>query len=304
MSDLQGNYAESALRRVLVATDFSEGAAVAVRRAFELAAPHGAHVTVVHVAPRGVAAEIMNTAEDGLRQLVWDAPVPADTLLTTGAPSARIAAEAERSEADLVVVGAHGAHWLRDVFIGSTAEMVVAASEVPVLLVKGPADAGYSTVLLAVEATRQSFQAARFGLALTPTARHVLAHAVTVLGENLLRLNGADDRGIDELRRGQLDLVRPHIERLARELTPAPAEVTVEPARPEVLVSTLAGSCEAEMLVVGTERGAGIRRALLGSVSRHAMQRAPCDVLVVPLEPAAARADISGMLRGQQDMRS
>lgn len=294
MPGLSGGAAETPVRDVLVATDFSDGAGVAVRRAFELAALHGARVTVTHVAPRGVRAEIMRIAEESLRQLVRDAPVPAETLLTTGAPSTQIAAEAERRGVDVVVVGAHGAHWLRDVFIGSTAEMVVSVSNVPVLLAKGPADAGYTTVLLAVDATRRSFRAAQFGLTVTPNARHVLAHAVTVLGENLLRLNGADDLAIDELRRGQLALVRPDIERLADELTPAPAEIAVEPARPEALVSTLPTHRNADLLVVGFERGAGLRHALVGSVSRHAMQRAHCDVLVVPLAREHAASDESG----------
>lgn len=282
--DFADDRSRAAVQAVLVATDFSEGADLAVRVAFRLATHHDAHVTVMHVAPRGVHSEILQTADRSLHELIRSAPVSADTVMTTGGASGQITAEAERRQADVVVVGAHGAHWLRDMFLGSTAEMVLATSRIPVLLAKGPDTGSYSTVMLAVDASKCSFRAARAGLAMTPMARHVLAHAVTVLGENLLRLNGADDHAIDELRRSQLAMIRPTVERLADELIPAPNEIIIEPARPETLVSTLAGRCDTDLLVVGVERGSGPRHALVGSVSRHAMQRAPCDVLVVPLE--------------------
>jgi|GEM_PF-6039312 len=271
-------------REILVATDFSDGADVALRQAFELAGRHDAHVTLLHVAPRGVSRQMLRTARQSLQNLVRDAPVPADTRLISGVASREIADEAERRGADLVIIGVHGAHWLWDVFVGSTAEMVVGVCRVPVLVVKFPAAYHYDNVVLAVDTSSMSFRAAQWGLTLTPTARHSVVHAVNILGENLVRLNGADDEAIDELRRGQISAVRPDVERMAGELVPLPAHVTLEPGRPEQLVSQLPEHYGADLLVVGTERGAGVRRALLGSVSRHAMQRAPCDVLVVPVQ--------------------
>lgn len=268
----------------MVATDFSDGGDVALREAFELATRHDAHVTVVHVAPRGVSQEMLHTARQSLENLVRNAPVPTDIRLLTGVASREIAYEAERVETDLVVVGAHGAHWLRDAFLGSTAEMVVGLCRIPVLLVKFPAAYDYETVLLAVDTARTSFRAAQLGLTLTPGARHIVAHAVTILGENLVRLNGADDAAIDELRRGQISVARPVVDRLVNELSPGPHHVVLEPGRPEELVSRLPDEYGADLLVVGVERGAGVRRTLLGSVSRHAVQRAPCDVLVVPVQ--------------------
>ena len=270
------------IQRILLATDFSDGADVALRQAFELATRHAAHLTIVHVAPRGVDGQILRTVEQRLADLVADAPVPTTSRMITGVASREIAYEAERLATDLVVVGAHGAHWLRDVFLGSTAEMVVGLCRVPVLLVKFPATDTYETVLLAVDTSVTCFRAAQLGMTVTPAARHIVAHAVNILGENLMRLNGADDAAIDELRSGQLSVVRPDIEYLAAELSPEPDEVTLEPGRPEELVSRLPEQYDADLLVVGIERSAGLRRALVGSVSRHAMQRSPCDVLVVP----------------------
>ncbi|MGW4111518.1 universal stress protein [Actinosynnema sp. NPDC004786] len=271
------------MRRVLVATDFSEGSRAALRRAFAIAGRHGVDVTVVHAAPPGLGVELVEAASRALRDLVRDAAVPVEAVVATGSVGPEVVAEAERREAGLVVVGARGAHRPRDLFPGSTAEQVVELSPVPVLVVKRAGGSAYSSALCAVDATSRSFRAARSGIALTRGTPYLLLHGVTVLGENLLRLTGADDRAIRELRRGQLAVARPEVERLAAGLTPAPAEVLVEAGRPEDLVPDLADRRGADLVVVGVERGSGLRHALIGSVSRHALREAPCDVLVVPL---------------------
>lgn len=275
---------QDAVRSVLVATDFSDAAGSAVRQAFALARIHGAHVTVVHVASRGASGEVLREADGGLRELTRGTRTRADGLVATGVPSTQISLAAAERGADLVVVGAHGAHWLRSVLLGSTAKAVVGASQLPVLLVKRQDSTEYSTVVLAVDASRRSFRAARRGMAVAPGARHVLVHGSAVLGENMLLLHGADDEALDELRDGQLAAVRPEIERLAGELTPSPDEVVVEPTRAQALISTLAALRDADLLVVGSERRWGLRQAFMGSVSRQAMENAPCDVLVVPLQ--------------------
>ena len=56
------------------------------------------------------------------------------------------------------------------------------------------------------------------GVALTPGARHVVAHAAAVPGEELLRRDGADQYRIDQLRRERLLVVRPQLEDLVRQV--------------------------------------------------------------------------------------
>lgn len=274
----------AAVRSILAATDFSSAADLAVQRAFDLARHHGAHVTVVHAAPLGASDEALSEADRRLHDMTRGPELSADSLLATGEPSAAISQAADELGADLVVTGARGTHWLRKVFLGSTAKALLATIEVPVLLAKREDHSDYSTVVLAVDDTRRSFQAVGRGIALVPESRHVLVHGVTVLGENLLRLGGADAEAVDELRDGQLALARPEIERLAGELVPPPDEVLVEATQAQALISTMSALQDADLLVVGAERRSNLRHALMGSVSEQAMQQAPCDVLVVPLE--------------------
>jgi nucleotide-binding universal stress UspA family protein len=54
-------------------------------------------------------------------------------------------------------------------------------------------------------------------------------------------------------------------------------------------VSSWASEAQVDVLVV-TERGGRLARALGGSVARRLLRRAPCPVFVVPVHPAAARS--------------
>ena len=59
-------------------------------------------------------------------------------MLALGDIAMAIDAEAQRTQADLVVVGTHGRGGLRRLVMGSVAEGVVCRSKGPVLLVRAP----------------------------------------------------------------------------------------------------------------------------------------------------------------------
>ena len=70
--------------------------------------------------------------------------VPADTVLvddSNGRLCDVVVAQASSWPADLIVIGTHGRRGVRRVFLGSDAEQVVRVAPVPVLLVRGAADA-------------------------------------------------------------------------------------------------------------------------------------------------------------------
>jgi nucleotide-binding universal stress UspA family protein len=136
-------------------------------------------------------------------------------------------------------------------------------------------------VIIAFEGTERALATAATGVALTPGARHVVAHAAAVPGEGLMRLSGADEYQIDRLRRARLRTVRPQLEARARTVEDArPVRLVVRSGRAEELIADLSGRIGADLIVTGTRRRAGRRQALLGSISRHTIRQAPCDVLI------------------------
>ena len=52
-------------------------------------------------------------------------------------------------------------------------------------------------------------------------------------------------------------------------------------AEPAIEIDALARDQHADLIVVGSHGRSGIRAALLGSVSRHVVERATCPVVVV-----------------------
>lgn len=274
-----GEAVGTGIRHLLVATDFSEGAQAAVERATNLARLHDARLTLLHVVPEGVGDDLRRVAEAGLARIASELAPVAETEVVAGSVGSAITEAAERLGADLIAVGAHGEHRIKDLFVGSTAVTVADSGTIPVLLVKHTDAAPYDVVASAVDLSERSEATAARAMALAPGARHLLVHVAAVVGENLLRLSGASADDIDELRRSQAEQAAPRVQALAETLHPMRA--IVESGRPEHRVPDLARELDADLIAVGAKHLTGLRQALLGSVARHAIRHAPCDVLIV-----------------------
>lgn len=144
--------------RILVPTDGSEGSERVVEHAVRLAEVHGATVHGLYVVNSGSFAGLpMESSWEGLdemlradaeeavaevRRIATDADIPAETKIIDGSPSREIVEYAEREGCDLVVMGTHGRGGLDRLLLGSVAEKVIRASNVPVLTVRVGPDAG------------------------------------------------------------------------------------------------------------------------------------------------------------------
>lgn len=146
------------IQKILVPTDFSTFADIALDYALELAQSFEARVTLLHVYQlplpaldeRGVVLSeetvrtIETSARDGLAAtlaealLRWKgAPDAIEQRLLAGAPHLSIVEEALRGGYDLIVMGTHGRTGIRHALIGSVAERVARTAPCPVLTVPG-----------------------------------------------------------------------------------------------------------------------------------------------------------------------
>jgi len=143
------------IKNILVATDFSEPAELALRYGTEFAREFGASLHVVHVAddlaaqlpipavPEDIGALQMaleQDARDDLQALVPE-PDRSDLRLTLHVAVSKSAAEAIVAYArdaaiDLVIAGTHGRRGLPRILLGSVAEHLVRSSPCPVLTVR------------------------------------------------------------------------------------------------------------------------------------------------------------------------
>jgi len=137
-----------AFKHILLATDFSEGAAPATDAAVDLALRTGARITLFHaysypvvtyaegipfpIAELEAAARSELGAELEQLQRRWAA---SDSLLGCGAPWQQILEAVKACGADVVVMGTHGRRGFARAVLGSVAEKVVRLAPVPVLTV-------------------------------------------------------------------------------------------------------------------------------------------------------------------------
>ncbi|GAB3473710.1 nucleotide-binding universal stress UspA family protein [Amycolatopsis cihanbeyliensis] len=267
-----------------MATDLSAQAGKAVQRAGQLGAQHNARVTALHVLPEGLNPELVEVARACLRAHLdqYSTATVAEAAVRHGNVARAVDAEAVEHRADLLVVGAHGTHRLAGAFLGSTPADLVRVSQAPVLVVREPPEDAYRTVALAVDTSCVSAMAARTACALTPRADHILVHVSVVIGEILMRMRGAGDEQLAQLRKVSTEEVRGHIMKLATELAPAATRVVIETGRPQTLLPQLCHRHAADLVAVGTGGHSRLGYALLGSVAQHVLRYAHSDVLVVP----------------------
>jgi universal stress protein A len=141
---------ELRLKKILVATDFSDCSAKAFRYAVSLGKQYKAEVIVLHVfrpVPPGVGVveaslldsslhnEAARLIEEWRQQAGTQANVSA-VLLDGKSAHRGIVAHARRCEADLIVIGNHGRNAIGRAFIERTAEKVVRTAPCPVLVIR------------------------------------------------------------------------------------------------------------------------------------------------------------------------
>jgi nucleotide-binding universal stress UspA family protein len=137
-------------KKILVATDFSDGSDDALTQAIEVGKPRGAEIEILHVIelaeefPFGTAyfdADYGVLYANVDRQLseraarVGAAGLCCTTKIVEGGAAHEIAERGRAIGADLIVVGTHGRTGLAHVMLGSVAERVVRRAFCPVLTV-------------------------------------------------------------------------------------------------------------------------------------------------------------------------
>jgi nucleotide-binding universal stress UspA family protein len=136
--------------RIVVPTDGSEGMARVLEHAADLARAHDAGLDFVYVVNTAAFANLpMETSWEGVRESLKEEGeaalegaeraaegVPTERHVLEGSPAREIVAYAERSGADLVVMGTHGRGGINRILVGSVAERVVRTAPMPVLTVR------------------------------------------------------------------------------------------------------------------------------------------------------------------------
>ncbi|WP_265520377.1 universal stress protein [Oerskovia flava] len=212
---------------------------------------------------------------DAIAVEVQGAPVP--TLLSLG------------EEAAMLVLGRRGLGRLGRTVLGSVSSAVVQHATGPVTIVRGephdepgePGERALPRVVVGVDGSSTAVTALRHG---AEAARRTGSVLVAVYCWQIVTLAPLPDSWgwappIDDYERFAADALDAAIEKAEIDLPPERLRRSVVHAPPSR--GLLAAAEGAERLVVGNRGLGGFDRLLLGSVSRQAVDHAPCPVTVV-----------------------
>jgi nucleotide-binding universal stress UspA family protein len=287
------------MKRIMLATDFSERSDRALRRAALLAREHDAALDLIHIVdddrPRRIVEHELSDARMLLRELSLSLKdndgIRCESEVLLGDPFDGIVRATMERHPDLLVIGPHRRQILRDAFIGTTAERTIRFADCPVLMVNGPPVSSYRHVMLTTDLSESAASSVQryLALGLDPKVMHSILHVYDVLALSM-GLSGT-------LPKADRDF---HIAEQAREARRDTGKFAdgFDGPRMEVIVRYLETSTAneirraaeeigADLIVLSTQGKGAVARVLLGSVTQQVLQYATVDVLSIPPERKA-----------------
>lgn len=302
---------------VLLAVDRSHHAKAAAKFLGGLQMPHGSKLSIVHVPeiPKVPPAFVSYASLSGAslaalrkeiaakaRRLVGDMAdvvgrpdLRIETIVREGLPEIEILDSIERKKVDLAVLGTRGLSGVKRFVLGSLSEATLNYADCSVLIVRAVRRArrnGRTTGLslaVGVDNSLEAMEAATFvtRLGFPAGTRLTLVHVVEKprhLVQRLLPTGRADLQKVLE----QVVDVHKHageqlLEKARRQIAGTGLEtntILAEGDAADVLLRT-AERVHADLVILGSRGLSGMKRILLGSVSRRVARHAPCSVLIV-----------------------
>ena len=288
---------------ILVPTDFSESADLAIEHGLFLARKFDGVLHLLHVAelptisipdfPTDLFDIAWEQGMNELKALVDDLEgelPPIKRTVLAGIP-ARPAAEvilqyAEESEADFIVMGTHGRRGPRRMLLGSVTEEVVRRSPCPVFTVRASRKAWplpqIQRILVPIDFSGRSRKviesasrfAEHYGASIT------LMHAVDLA---FFPYYGLGSDPLVDITKNMTESSEERLIEFAAELQAAGiiANWKTVDGHPAETIRSLADEDDFDLIVIGSHGRSGFDRMMVGSISEKVLRSAHCPVLVV-----------------------
>ncbi len=297
----------SGLQNLLVATDFSERAAWAERRAAMLCAQHRCNTAelmtveecdqfegIAKLANKSLEAAKTEIVESTLRELktkssglAKDYGVHFTCTMQFGRSAKEIAARSEDMLADLIVIGAHGGNFFTDLFLGNTADKLIRRCKRPLLIVKNEPVFPYRHILVPVDFSDDSKQAAQLALQLDPQATITFLHVYDLWLVGKMYHAGVSRDAIDHYRIKAREDALVALNQFIDALDALPRRLCrhVDSGHPSAIVRDYAENKRADLIVMGKHGRSWVEELIVGSVTRDTIDWTKCDIMIVPPIP-------------------
>jgi nucleotide-binding universal stress UspA family protein len=192
-------------------------------------------------------------------------------------------------DADLLVVGARGLGGFRGLLLGSVSHQCLHHAEVPIAVVRLPeqhaAGTGPERIVVGIDGSDSSVRALDWALA-EGRRRDAVVDVVHAWQASWTYgpLANVFPYDLDDADRPARDLLATTLDAALARADPVTTEQTLLAGGAAAALLEMAQS--ADLVVVGRRGRGGFARLLLGSVSDHLAQYAPCPVVVIPSSSA------------------
>ncbi|HYD59836.1 MAG TPA: universal stress protein [Noviherbaspirillum sp.] len=289
------------IRKILVATDYSDDARPAETRAAMLSVQLKADVlelmtvqsTRMGLATPATLSSNVEVRSDAALPLL-DSPASVQAAaregsgpacvrsLRTGNAATAITERADEMGAGLVVVASRRRKFLADIFARHNSNELIRLSSRPVLLVNREPNDAYRNVLVAVDFSDESREAARMALAIAPSAHFTFLHVFRLAGEEMMLETGVSLDVIHGYRQRARETSRAKLNSFIDSLGPRRQLVSrsVQFGPPSAVISVQARELKADLIAVGKHGKSRFATLLLGSVTQRLIEQGQCDLLV------------------------
>lgn len=292
-----------AIKRILVATDFSEQSEFAIKKALYLAEATKAHLTILHVAKKSVlenlfgkistVKKVLITPEEKALLLLQKQVNKFSknkfkldySILTGDHPGFKIIKYAKNNKTDLLIMGAHGRYSLHDWFVGTTAEYVVKKTICPVLIIKKPPQKTYKKILIPLDFSKLSKPILEFADRIFPKIKKRVLHVGDFEYEELLiKQRDMSKKIIKTTKEAILALLTEKLKNIinASHVHFKKLAYSVRLGNPSTIILDEAKKHIDDLILMGTE-GHGSRYYLfIGRVASRVLMEADRDILLIP----------------------
>lgn len=289
-------------RTLLAATDFSAPARHALERAAQLVQTHpGAGLILAHIVNGSaldalrrmlpgeavtletqLLAQAGKTLDELATHLAAHPACSIDTVVAQGSAPAALVDLVETRQADLLVMGARGTHFVVEMLLGSTTERVLRKSRHPLLAVKRRPQAPYRRILAPVDFSDHAAAAIHVAHAWLPDADIVLLHAFEAEWESTFQFAGIDDQQIHEYRIQARDTAQKAMEAFIGTLRVPARQLTRQFVHGTATLRILEHeqTMDADLIVMGKHGQSVMEELLLGNVTKHVLAHSSSDVLI------------------------
>lgn len=285
------------MKKIMLATDFSERSDRAFRRATLLARQFDASLTIVHAVdddrPRRIVDAARDEAEKLLRQIAATLRevdrIACETRVIPAAAFMGIAQAVRDAKPDLLVIGSHRRQVLRDVFIGTTAERTIRTVDCPVLMVNATPAGNYRHILQTTDlsdcsrSALQRLPALGIGARTRNSMLHVFDAPALRLAFSHSMPKDQQESYLAEERKGASRDLSGFLESAKLGNCDPIVRYDKQEAPQEIL--NVAREEEADLIVLSTHGRSGLGKFLIGSVTEQVLRTSPVDVLAIPPLP-------------------